>query len=190
MVIPLEQEAAHVVHERATFLEPSAVPSRCPHLFGNTRAQEVLYVQADASRPGSLDTAVARGREKFGPIQAAVPSAIVLADRTIDRMDEATLLSALAPKVTGSVALFRAIRSEPLDFLLVFSSAESFSGDAGQSNYSAASTFKDAFASALAGVASYPGKKVNWGYRGEAGVVATDEYRAFATVPPRCGGNP
>ncbi len=146
------------------------------------RGAEVLYVQADASRPGSLDAAVARGREKFGPIQAAVHSAIVLADRTIDRMDEATLLSALAPKVTGSVALFRALRSEPLDFLLFFSSAESFSGDAGQSNYSAASTFKDAFASALAGVASYPVKTVNWGYWGEAGVVATDEYRKRLTA--------
>ncbi len=139
---------------------------------------EVAYFQADASVPASLEAAVAQGRERFGPIQAAVHSALVLADRTVDRMDEATLQAALSPKVEGCVALLHALRAEPLEFLLFFSSAESFSGDPGQSNYSAASTFEDAFAAAVGAAVTYPVKTVNWGYWGEVGVVATEQYRA------------
>ena len=77
-------------------------------------------------------------------------------------MDEDTLRKVLAPKVTGSVVLQHALKDESLDFLLFFSSAQSFACAAGQGNYSAACTFKDAFARYLDTEVSYPVKIINW----------------------------
>nr|ALD83703.1 tAT polyketide synthase [Sorangium cellulosum] len=137
----------------------------------------VLHVRADAADLDGMRAAVREARARFQRIDGVVHSAIVLEDRTIEHMDEATFRAALAPKVRGSVVLYRALAGEDLDFLLFFSSAQSFSGNPGQSNYAAASTFEDAFARHLGGVAPYPVKVVNWGFWGEVGVVASEAYR-------------
>jgi NAD(P)-dependent dehydrogenase (short-subunit alcohol dehydrogenase family) len=142
---------------------------------------QVLYLQADATDETSLTAAVQAGRKHFGPIQGAFHSALVLDDRTIDRMDEATFRRVLASKVTTSVLLARTLATEPLDFLLFFSSAESFAGDAGQSNYSAGCTFQDAYARALCQVRGLPTKTINWGYWGSVGAVASAEYQSRLT---------
>ncbi|MFI8356846.1 SDR family NAD(P)-dependent oxidoreductase [Streptomyces cyaneofuscatus] len=135
-----------------------------------------MYVQADASDEASLTAAVAAVNRRFGRIHGAFHSALVLADSRLADMDEAALDAVLAPKARGSVSLARVLRDEPLDFLVLYSSAQSFSGNAGQSNYAAASTFQDAFGSGLAREGR-PVHVVNWGYWGEVGVVAKASYR-------------
>jgi polyketide synthase PksN len=137
---------------------------------------EVLYVQADAADPDSMAAAVRQGRDRFGPINGAVHSAIVLKDKTLAAMDEETLRAALAPKVRGSAILYKVLRQEPLDFLMFFSSAQSFTCSAGQGNYAAGCLFKDAFALYLNHHTPYPVKIVNWGYWGTVGVVASGDY--------------
>nr|ALD83702.1 tAT polyketide synthase [Sorangium cellulosum] len=138
---------------------------------------EVLYVQADAADAAGMRGAVQAARRRFGAIHGAIHSALVLRDRLLENMDEATFRAALAPKVRGSAALFQALGSEPLDFALFFSSVQSFSGNAGQSNYAAAGTFEDAFARHLGRARPYPVKIIHWGYWGTVGVVATEEHR-------------
>ncbi|WXB19735.1 SDR family NAD(P)-dependent oxidoreductase [Pendulispora albinea] len=142
---------------------------------------EPLYLRVDAIDEAAMARAVAEAKERFGAIHGAFHSAIVLQDRLVQNMDEATLMSALSPKIRASVVLARALRAEPLDFFAFFSSAQSFTGNAGQSNYSAGCTFKDALADALRhqGV---PTATVNWGYWGEVGIVATDEHRQRMTA--------
>ena len=141
------------------------------------RGGKVLYLQADATDSLGLKAAVEKAKEHFGQINGVIHSAIVLDDKTLENMDERVLRSALAPKVTGSVALYHALQDEELDFMLFFSSAQSFCGNPGQSNYAAACTFKDAYADYLRGRVGYPVKVINWGYWGEVGIVATEEHQ-------------
>ncbi|MGN9913462.1 SDR family NAD(P)-dependent oxidoreductase [Phytohabitans sp. LJ34] len=134
------------------------------------------YFAVDAGDDAGMTAAVAAVRERFGPVHGAFHSALVLRDARLDAMDEANFAAVLAPKVKGAVVLARALREEPLDFLTFFSSAQSFSGNAGQANYAAACTFKDAFAAHLRGT-GVPVHVVNWGYWGEVGIVAKAGYR-------------
>ncbi|HSN96684.1 MAG TPA: SDR family NAD(P)-dependent oxidoreductase, partial [Candidatus Nanopelagicales bacterium] len=137
---------------------------------------EVLYLRADASRPGSIRAAVDAARATFGELNGVVHSALDLCDETLERMDETTLRRALAPKVHGAVELADACAGLALDFFLFFSSGQSFSTDRGQANYAAACTFKDAFARSL-GARGVPVRIVNWGYWGTVGAVADPQYR-------------
>ncbi|MCG6892178.1 MAG: SDR family NAD(P)-dependent oxidoreductase, partial [Desulfobacteraceae bacterium] len=136
----------------------------------------VLYLQADAADSDSMRAAVQRARSRFGRINGAIHSALVLKDKTLLNMDEDTFRSVLAPKVQGSVVLYEAVRREPLDFLLFFSSAQSHIVNAGQSNYAAACTFKDAFALHLSRKMEFPVRIVNWGYWGSIGVASSEDY--------------
>ncbi|MBO0859129.1 MAG: SDR family NAD(P)-dependent oxidoreductase, partial [Chloracidobacterium sp.] len=137
---------------------------------------EVLYLRADAVDEEGIRIAVQQAKARFSRINGVIHSAIVLKDKTITNMDESVFRASLDPKVKGSVNLYRAIKGEKLDFMLFFSSAQSFSGNAGQSNYSAACSFKDAFANYVGGREQFPVKVINWGYWGEVGVVSSDEY--------------
>jgi acyl transferase domain-containing protein/ubiquinone/menaquinone biosynthesis C-methylase UbiE len=137
---------------------------------------EVEYIQADLTNLESMKNVVKKAKERFGHIDGVVHSAIVLNDKTINNMDESILMEVLAPKVKGSVILANVLQEEPLDFMMFFSSAESFLCQAGQSNYAAASNFIDAFAYYLQDCQPYPIKIINWGYWGSVGVVANETY--------------
>ena len=141
---------------------------------------QVLYLQADAADATALGAAIAQAKERFGTIHGVVHSALVLEDKTLANMDEATFKRAMTPKTRASVLLYDAVRDEPFDFFLFLSSINSFQTAAGQSNYVAGCTFKDAFGQALQ---SRVGKDqrvrvINWGYWGSVGVVASEAYRA------------
>jgi 3-oxoacyl-(acyl-carrier-protein) synthase/acyl carrier protein/NADP-dependent 3-hydroxy acid dehydrogenase YdfG len=137
---------------------------------------EVLYLQADVTDDAGMSAAVNTVKQRFGNIHGVFHSALVLRDGLLENMDESTFEASLRPKVHGTVVLTRALQQEPVDFLVYFSSAQSFSGNPGQSNYSAACTFKDAYAVSLQ-KAGFPVHILNWGYWGEVGVVAKAEYR-------------
>ena len=135
-----------------------------------------LYLQGDATDLASMQHVFAEARQRFGSIHGMIHSALVLKDKTLANLTEDEFRAALLPKVQGSVNLYLAAANEPLDFLLFFSSAQSFSGNAGQSNYAAGCTFKDSFADYLRQVVPYDVKTINWGYWGEVGVVSSAEY--------------
>nr|WP_229521462.1 SDR family NAD(P)-dependent oxidoreductase [Paenibacillus monticola] len=138
---------------------------------------EALYLSADATSLVSMRAAVAEAKSRFGDIHGVVHSAIVLQDKTLPGMDEESFRRALAPKVQGSAVLAQAFEDEPLDFMLFFSSAQSFTGNPGQSNYAAGCTFKDAYAQYLRNKLPYPVITYNWGYWGTVGVAAFDNYQ-------------
>ncbi|MGI6668752.1 MAG: SDR family NAD(P)-dependent oxidoreductase [Acetivibrionales bacterium] len=137
---------------------------------------EVLYIRADVSDPESMGEAVRKAKSRFGAINGVIHSAIVLMDKSFERMDEQSLRSVMEPKVRGSVVLYNAVKGENLDFIMFFSSAQSFSGNPGQGNYAAACAFKDAFARYIATTGDCPVRIINWGYWGTVGIVATKEY--------------
>jgi polyketide synthase PksM len=136
------------------------------------------YIAADASDRSALRAARDRIVSKHGPVHGLVHSALVLSDRSLAGMDEARFLGSLRAKVDISVRMAEVFAGEPLDFVLFFSSLQSFAKAAGQSNYAAGCTFKDAFAARLRQAWRCPVKVMNWGYWGSAGVVADAAYRA------------
>ncbi|MDA0704507.1 MAG: SDR family NAD(P)-dependent oxidoreductase, partial [Proteobacteria bacterium] len=138
---------------------------------------EAIYLSADAGDAEALRTALAEARGRFGDIHGVVHSALVLRDSLVAGMGEADLLEVLAPKTRGIAVLVEALGDAPLDFLCLFSSAISFSGNAGQANYAAASQFIDAYASGLRAAATYPVVTIDWGYWGETGIVADEATR-------------
>ena len=137
-----------------------------------------LYIEADATDRWALERAYARIKQEHAQVHGVVHSAIVLSDKSLARMEEASFVAALSAKVDVSVRLAQVFCEDPLDFVLFFSSVLSFDKPAGQSNYAAGCAFKDAFAHALGRIWSCPVKVMNWGYWGNVGIVASADYRA------------
>jgi acyl transferase domain-containing protein/NAD(P)-dependent dehydrogenase (short-subunit alcohol dehydrogenase family)/SAM-dependent methyltransferase len=140
------------------------------------RGGEAMYVAADGADMAALAAALAAGRKRFGPIRGAVHSAIVMQDRALEHMDDARFDAAFRIKAAGCAALAAATSDDPLDFLLLFSSANSFAAMPGQANYVAGCLAKDGFGHKLARQGRTV-RIVNWGFWGEVGRVATPEYR-------------
>src|SRR5262252_5291254 len=136
-----------------------------------------LYLCADASDRAALQAACEEVR-RYGQIHGVIHSAIVLQDKSLQHMSESTFRAALSAKVDVSVRLAQVFAGAGLDFVLFFSSLQSVIRAAGQSNYAAGCTFKDAFGRALGSELACPVKIMNWGYWGSTGVVARAEYRA------------
>jgi len=136
------------------------------------------YYSADATDLQAMQSIREQIRQEYGEIHGVVHSAIVLADQSLARMDDTRLLSALAAKIDVSHVLMQVFEHDALDFVLFFSSVQSFSRMPGQSNYAAASTYMDAFALMAGEQLGIPVKVMNWGYWGNVGIVATPEYRA------------
>lgn len=153
----------------------------------------LLYVRADASDENSLRTGLARIHERFGPVRGVFHSALDHTAGLVRHLDDAALRAGLAAKTGISVALASVFRAEPLDFLLFFSSAQSFLGDPGLAGYAAGSTFQDAYAHALDQRLPFPVRGINWGYWGTVGAVAGEGYRewltrqGFRSISPREG---
>ncbi|MFP5391925.1 MAG: SDR family NAD(P)-dependent oxidoreductase, partial [Gammaproteobacteria bacterium] len=136
-----------------------------------------VYIAADAGDPQALADAHAQIKRRYGQINGLVHSAIVLADQSIARMSEARFRAGLAAKVDVSVNMARVFGAEPLDVVLFFSSMVSFSKAAGQSNYAAGCSFKDAFARRLGADWPCAVKVMNWGFWGAVGAVAAPAYQ-------------
>ena len=137
---------------------------------------KVRYYQADGTDLQGMQAVVKDANERFGNIQGVVHSAIVLRDQSLLTMEAEQFKAALDPKVAGAWTLYEATKQQSLDFMLFFSSVIALLGNKGQSNYTAGSTFKDAFAHYLKNRHGVPVKIINWGFWSGIGAVASKEY--------------
>nr|APX44002.1 polyketide synthase [Pestalotiopsis microspora] len=78
-------------------------------------------------------------------LKGVIHMAMVLRDRSFDRMSFDDWNSTMAPKVTGAWNLHKHLGTD-LDFFILFSSLSGLLGQPGQANYAAANTFLDSFA--------------------------------------------
>jgi enoyl-CoA hydratase/carnithine racemase/NAD(P)-dependent dehydrogenase (short-subunit alcohol dehydrogenase family) len=174
-----------VRHLRRTYDAKVAVVGRRPENAEIVRTltaegeygRELVYLSAAVDDEKALTKAIKTVRKQFGALHGIVHSAMVLEDRRLAEMDDACFDRVLQPKAAGARALGRATAKLDLDFILFFSSAQSFVGNIGQGNYAAASTFVDGFAGALRAKREHPVIVVNWGAWGEVGAVASERYR-------------
>ncbi len=138
-----------------------------------------VYVQADATDVSALQKAKECIVQHFPnrAINGVIHSAIVLSDKGLASMDEHTFKNSLNAKVAVSIAMARVFAQEPLDWMLFFSSLQSFTKEPGQSNYAAGCAFKDSYAHSLNQQLPCDVKTINWGYWGSVGIVSSDDYR-------------
>ena len=136
-----------------------------------------LYIAADARNLRELERACQEIKERYGRINGVIHSAIVLSDKSLANMTDEQFRAALSAKVDVSVRLAQVFEREPLDFVLYFSSVQSFLKAPGQSNYAAGCTFADAFAEWQSANVAYPVKVMCWGYWGSVGIVSGAEYQ-------------
>jgi polyketide synthase PksM len=136
-----------------------------------------LYISADATDRQALQRAHEEIKEHHAEIHGVIHSAIGVLDQSLANMEEDRFKAGLSAKVDVSVRLAQVFQKEPLDFVLFFSSLNAFIKAAGQSNYAAGCTFKDAFAQQLSREWPCAVKVMNWGYWGSVGIVSSKEYQ-------------
>ncbi|MFH8786799.1 SDR family NAD(P)-dependent oxidoreductase [Streptomyces roseoverticillatus] len=156
---------------------------------GTALGERIRYVRADATDSAQLAALL----DREGPVHGVVHAALVQRDRLVRNMSDEDLAESLAAKSGVAAALADALRGRHLDFLVFFSSAQSFLGDPGLANYAAGSTFLDAYAHALDARLPYPVRAVDWGFWGTVGAVAGDTHRdgltaaGFRSITPEAG---
>ncbi|MEJ2125737.1 MAG: SDR family NAD(P)-dependent oxidoreductase, partial [Alphaproteobacteria bacterium] len=123
-----------------------------------------LYFQADAGKLDELQALRSSVLDQYGAIHGVIHAAMVFGNHDLADMTESQFKAALYAKVNVSVRLAQVFGSDPLDFLLFFSSMISLIKNPKQAHYAAGCTFNDAFAHQLAQDMSCPVKVVNWGY--------------------------
>ncbi|MBW8688280.1 SDR family NAD(P)-dependent oxidoreductase [Chitinophaga rhizophila] len=130
-----------------------------------------LYISADATDKEALQNACDQIRDIYGDIHGVVHSVLIMKGRNLLTMDEEGFVAGVKAKVDVSVRIAEVFGQYPLDFMLFFSSVNSFMKAIGQSNYSAGCVFKDTFAQWLGHYVSCPVKVMNWGYWEDFGKV-------------------
>ncbi|MDC0773158.1 type I polyketide synthase [Streptomyces sp. HD] len=143
------------------------------------RGVSVHLARADVADREGLTTALDAVRHALGPITGVVHAAGVLDDATIANLTDERVLRVLAPKVLGT-ALLTELTPHAADFVL-FASAAGLLGSAGQSPYSAANAFLDAWAHHLSRT-DRRALSLDWGAWSGVGMVAGSGARETETA--------
>ncbi|WP_031486281.1 type I polyketide synthase [Streptomyces bicolor] len=143
------------------------------------RGVTVHVARADVADRDGLTAALDAIRHALGPITGVVHAAGVLDDATIANLSDERVRRVLAPKVLGT-ALLTELTPDAEDFVL-FSSAAGLLGSAGQSPYSAANAFLDAWAHHLSRT-DRRALSLNWGAWSGVGMVSGSGAREAETA--------
>lgn len=129
---------------------------------------KIQIEQADVSQKEQLARVLANIDDNT-PLRGIIHTAGVLDDRAIINQTSASFQRVMAPKVQGSWHLHTLTAHKHLDFFVLFSSATSLLGTAGQANYAAANAFMDTLAHYRQRL-GLPALSINWGAWSEAGM--------------------
>ncbi|ESP90256.1 SDR family NAD(P)-dependent oxidoreductase [Pseudoalteromonas luteoviolacea] len=133
------------------------------------------YVQADVTEYAALKTAYQHIVQQFGQINGVINAAMVFKACAFKNMRFADFSAVFDAKVQSSVNLARLLKYESLDYLVNFSSINSFITAAEQSHYAAGSLFQDTLSNALQRVVPFQVKTINWGYWTAEGALADSD---------------
>ncbi len=99
---------------------------------------EVRYLSVDITEAASVADALDDVRRQWGPVQALIHAAGVLADKHIHAKTDEQFDRVFRTKVQGLANLLTATRDDPLHHLCCFSSVAARMGNAGQVDYAMA----------------------------------------------------
>lgn len=129
---------------------------------------------ADVSDYSALQRVFSAIELSLPPLRGVIHAAGQLADSTLLQENWHRFTQVLAPKVQGAWHLHQLTQKLPLDFFILFSSAASLVGAAGQANHCAANAFLDALAH-YRQAQGLPALSINWG--AWAGIGAAAKYQ-------------
>ena len=160
-----EQGATHLVLTGRSGASESAVSAIRAMEEKGTR---VVVAQGDVSDRALLVELFSRFGHSLPPLRGIVHSAGTLDDGVLAQQTWERFERVMAPKVDGAWHLHTLSQDRPLDFFVLFSSAVSMLGSAGQGNHVAACAFEDALAHHRHDL-GLPALSINWGPWGEIG---------------------
>ncbi|MBJ6364097.1 SDR family NAD(P)-dependent oxidoreductase [Paenibacillus sp. MAHUQ-46] len=107
---------------------------------------KVECIAVDVSSLDEMDRTMEQLRQKYGKINGIIHAAGVAGRGFLIRKDKADFQKVMSPKVFGTWVLDQVTKQDGLDFFMFFSSGVSLVGEMGQSDYTAANCYLDAFA--------------------------------------------
>ena len=122
---------------------------------------QVNLIKADIANTNQLVRAFAQIESELPPLKGIIHCAGVTSDRIIPKQDRQSFIDVLAPKVQGAWNLHNLTQKYDLESFILFSSASSLLGSAGQTNYCAANAFLDTLAQARRQM-GLPAISINW----------------------------
>ena len=149
----------------------------------------VRYVQADVTDREAMERLMADLRAERGPVMGVFHAAGVLDDGILLTQDAKRIRQVLEPKTTGAWMLHELTRDLELDLFVLFSSASSLAGTAGQASYAAANAYLDGLAE-LRRQESLPVMSINWGAWEDTGMTADEgvadrlRRQGLRSIPP------
>jgi acyl carrier protein len=152
----------------------------------------VSIAQGDVSDRNHLEEVFAKFGSALPPLGGVIHSAGVLDDGVLLHQNGERFRKVFSPKVAGSWHLHELTQDLPLDFFVMFSSAVSLLGSAGQANHSAACAFQDGLAHYRRAL-GLPALSIDWGPWGEAGaatrgkVTQRSRLKGFEPIQPEQG---
>ena len=153
---------------------------------------QVKIMQGDVSRREAMAGILAEIEQSMPPLKGIFHSAGALDDGILSQQTWDRFATVFAPKVQGAWNLHNLTKGVALDFFVLFSSAVSLVGSAGQANHVAANTFLDMLAY-YRRTQGLPGLSIGWGPWEQVGAVAErDIYerlrlRGIESIPPAQG---
>lgn len=126
------------------------------------RGAQIIALSGDISQPGHVRHIFAEIERRGLPLRGVIHAAGIVDDSTLLQQSPAHLDKVFAAKVHGSWLLHEATRALNIDFFVLYGSAASTLGSAGQANHAAANGFLDGLAE-LRQQMGLPATAIAWG---------------------------
>lgn len=123
---------------------------------------EICEIKCDVTKEKDVARVLAQIQEVMPPLRGIIHAAMWIEDSVLLQLDRERFDAVVKPKVLGAWNLHSLTRDLPLDFFVLFSSAASLLGSAGQANYVAANAFLDAL-SHYRNFLGLPSLTIDWG---------------------------
>lgn len=141
---------------------------------------QVKLIKADLASTGQLKRVLSEIESVLPPLRGVIHCAGAIADRPLLNQDRESLSQVFASKVRSAWNLHHLTQKYELENFILFSSAASLIGSAGQANYCAANAFLDALAHARRSL-GLPAIAINWGAWQNTGLAADPQITAGLT---------
>ena len=153
---------------------------------------KVIIFHGDVADEQQLNQALTRIESTLPPLRGVIHAAGVLDDGVLLQQNWQRFKQVLQPKVQGAWNLHKLTQKYELDRFVLFSSASSLIGAAGQANYGAANNFLDNLAHARKSQ-GLPAIAINWGGWKNMGLAANTQVKqgwqkqGISTILPEQG---